>query len=108
MYPYLLVRWMSAVYQSVPVVLVPTGTTETLPILKVNGTIQKGELLVPDPAPSPKTENEWTETRRAKLIKFSILLSKSISENICVVFDNDDTVYVDPSDKQIFSTQPPK
>ena len=105
--PYLLVRWMSAVYQTVPVILVPSNTTVTLPTLKVNRRIQKGELLIPDPAPDYENENEWTKPRRAALIRRAIQLSKSISLDICVVFDIDDAVYVDPSGRQEVSTHPP-
>lgn len=105
--PYLLVRWMSAVYQTVPVILVPSNTTVTLPTLKVNRRIQKGELLIPDPAPDYENENEWTKPRRAASIRRAIQLSKSISLDICVVFDIDDAVYVDPSGRQEVSTHPP-
>ncbi len=109
--PHLLVRWMSAVYQTVPVILVPPNTTVTLPTLKVNGKIQKRELLIPDPTPATgidyDAENEWTEIRRAALIKAAIQLSKQLSLNVCVVFGNDDAVYVDPSGRQEISTQSP-
>jgi len=110
-YPYLVVRWMGSVYQTVPVVLVPPGSALLLPKLNVNGVIQQGDLSIPDPAPTPgtdyKKENEWTVGRRAAMIDVAIILSKRMSKNVCAVFGGEDSVYVDPTGRQQVSNQPP-
>lgn len=104
-YPKVVVRWMATVYQGLGVYLGPPREATLLPMLREDGWVRSGRVVLRDP--DPDAGDEWTDKRREALVAAATQLSQLSRFHVSVVFDKRDCVYIEPDGTQKRSDEPP-